>query len=55
MDCVIVGVKPGKHVTFNFTKLKIMPTKTLFNYRILKLFLKTYRKDEIYNNYGSKP
>ena len=47
--CVIVGVKPGKHVTSHFTKLKIMPLKSLFNYRILKLFLKTYGKDEIDN------
>ena len=44
---VIVGVKPGKHVTSHFTKLKIMPLKMLFNYRLLKLFLKTYGKDDI--------
>ena len=22
MDCVTVGVKPGKHVTFHFTKIE---------------------------------
>ena len=46
---VIVGVKPGKHVTSHFKKLKIMPLKMLFNFRLLKLFLKTYGKDEIDN------
>ena len=56
---VIVGDKPGKHVTSHFTKLKIISLKMLFNYRLLKLFLKTYEKDEIDNmvpshNYDTK-
>ena len=44
---VLVYVKPGKHVTSFFSKLKIMPLKMLFEFRLLKLLLKTYSHEEI--------
>ena len=44
---VIVRVKPGKHVSSYFEKLRIMPLAMLFEFRLLKLLLKTHSKEEI--------
>ena len=44
---VWVYVKPGKHDTSFFSKLKIMPLKMFFELRLLKLLLKTYSREEI--------
>ena len=44
---VLIYVKPGKHVTSYFSKLKTMPLKILFLLRLLKLLLKTYPHEEI--------
>ena len=45
---VIAWVKPGKHVSSYFKKkLRIMPLTLLFEFRPLKLLLKTCTKEEI--------
>ena len=44
---VIAWVKPGKHVSSYFEKLRIMPLTMLFEFRPLKLLLKTRTKEEI--------
>ena len=44
---VIVRIKPGEHVSTYFEILKIMPFKMTFEYRLLKLLLKTYPTEEI--------
>ena len=44
---VLVYVKPGKHVTSFFSKLKIMPLKILFEFRLLKLLLWAHARQQI--------
>ena len=44
---ILTNVKPGQHVSTFFKKLKIMPVGMLFEYRILKLFLKSFNSEEL--------
>lgn len=46
---IIRGIKPGRHVSENFEKMKIMPLHMLFEYRVLKLLLKSYSIDDIFS------
>ena len=46
---VIFKVKPGDHISSFFKRHKIMPVKMIFEYRTLKLLLKTHETDEILN------
>ena len=44
---ILVGTKSGKPVSSHFKRLKIMPIKMLFEYRLLKLLFRTYTEKYI--------
>ena len=46
---IIKGIRPGGHISSHFEKLKIMPLQMLFEYRTLKLLLKSYSIQDILN------